>query len=822
MKTKKIIGTLPDFFLAQLLSLSFVLALTTSLGLNYPHLKIYLMIFAATLIYSLAFTNRLSSVFAASLAGLAVLIAAYIIAFRTGIEKVAVFLDDYFYWLYDFIMNSGIPDRTYQLITVVALCAAVSLFTYLFTVKKFVFYVLLITGSAIFTVQWSYYLTTSLVPFYIFLPVILVLYFKHVHSWKSASTQNEYMNAGYYTLWIIPVCVAAVLLSASLHVNDNPLQWKWLDKKINTVYNYFNKKFNYEAFDYFSVSSSGFGGKDNLLGGRVRLNKTLVLNVETPHNVYLKGISRDVYTGTKWVNSSAEMQAIGGNYNSLYEDTEEMLLGMELLTNDPQALDKYFFKDTVNITFQNLRTKSLFIPSKTFAFSPANTDLKGITDVNGSLSVAERLNKGFKYSLQLYSPKLGSKEFADVLRKSKPGLYDEYALKIQTLSDTIFTPLPQVVSSDLANASSSNTVNATASYTLPYNYSRSLRLLPQLKELQENAKAVEAKYLQLPETLPQRVRDLAVSITASSGNRYDKVKAIEQYLSGNFPYNLDVRTTPRNRDFVDYFIFDLKQGYCTYYASAMAVLARCAGIPARYVEGYMLPPKPIEEGSKKYSVSNMQAHAWVEIYFEGYGWLPFEPTSPFRSSFYLDNSIQASYSGGYSSSYEDYMEMIRRYSQGGNSGGLDIQKEEETEKYSGLFIIAVCIGAAVVLLIVLIVFNLFRSKLRLYRIMNLPSRECILKLYDYFVRILSLQGLGIRGGETALQYSQRIDGFMFYSPVKFKAVTDIFVKCRYSLNDASEKEKQLVGDFRSSFMSETRSNIGKARFFFLKCILGKI
>ena len=54
----------------------------------------------------------------------------------------------------------------------------------------------------------------------------------------------------------------------------------------------------------------------------------------------------------------------------------------------------------------------------------------------------------------------------------------------------------------------------------------------------------------------------------------------------------------------------------------MTVLARCVGLPARYVEGYMLPPSPVKDRFDAYVVTNMQAHAWTEIYFEGFGWLP--------------------------------------------------------------------------------------------------------------------------------------------------------------------------------------------------------
>lgn len=807
MKAIKVFDKLPDFFLAQLLSLSFVLALTTSLGLNYPHFKIYLMILAATFLFSIVLINRLSALIAGSVAILAIIAGIFVIAFTIGFEKFSDFLDDYFYWLSDFIANSGTPDRIYQLITVIVLCTVLSFFTYMFTVKKFLFFVLLVDGSAIFVIQWTFNLTTNITPFYLFLPGILILYFKYIHARKSAATPNEYLNTGFFTLWIIPVCVVAVLLAASMHASEKPLEWKWLDTKINSVFNYFNKQFDYEVFDYFSVSSSGFGGKDDLLGGRVRLNRTLVLKVQSPHNVYLKGVAKDVYTGTKWVSSSSETTNIGNDYKSLYNDTNEMLTGMKLLTNDKSFLVDYFFLDKVNITFQNLKTKSLFIPSKISGFVPDDKKINGMTDANGSFSVQDRLNKGFKYSVNLYSPKFGSKEFEDSLRKSKPDLYDEYLLKAK---------FPSYFSSK--SEDTSNQIVAS----LPTAIYDSSKEIKEIEALQENAKNIEANYLQLPETLPQRVRDLSISLTASSDNRYDKVKAIEQFLSNKFPYNLDVRGTPRNRDFVDYFIFDLKEGYCTYYASAMAILARCAGIPARYVEGYMLPPKPIESDSTTYLVSNMQAHAWVEVYFEGYGWLPFEPTSPFRSNFYSDKTIEASISTGYNSAYEDYMEIIKRYSMRNNSDGVELITDVEVEKTNYLLIGVIAFGAVIHIFLLILFTNLLRSKLRLYMILNLPPRECILKLYDYIIKILTIQGLGLQGGETPFQYSKRIDGFMFFSPVKFKVITDIFVKCRYGQYEATEKEKQLISDFRNSFMSETKINMGKPKFFLLKCILGKI
>ncbi|MGE5139143.1 MAG: transglutaminase domain-containing protein, partial [Rudaea sp.] len=96
---------------------------------------------------------------------------------------------------------------------------------------------------------------------------------------------------------------------------------------------------------------------------------------------------------------------------------------------------------------------------------------------------------------------------------------------------------------------------------------------------------VEQGYLALPSAIPGRVLSLARDLTAVSRTPYDRAEAIETYLR-DFPYTLDVPMPPPSRDVTDYFLFDLKRGYCDYYATAMVVLARASGLPARLVVGY--------------------------------------------------------------------------------------------------------------------------------------------------------------------------------------------------------------------------------------------
>ncbi len=132
------------------------------------------------------------------------------------------------------------------------------------------------------------------------------------------------------------------------------------------------------------------------------------------------------------------------------------------------------------------------------------------------------------------------------------------------------------------------------------------------------------RYLALPESVPQRVISLAADLTSAETNSYDQAIAIERYLR-SFPYTLDVPSPPTNQDIADYFLFDLQKGYCDYYATSMVVMARAVGLPARLATGYI--GGSFDQASGKYLVTEDLAHSWVQIYFDGYGWVDFEPTA---------------------------------------------------------------------------------------------------------------------------------------------------------------------------------------------------
>lgn len=135
---------------------------------------------------------------------------------------------------------------------------------------------------------------------------------------------------------------------------------------------------------------------------------------------------------------------------------------------------------------------------------------------------------------------------------------------------------------------------------------------------------VSGPYLDLSWVSP-RVKQLAEQVTQNCKTDYAKAQAIQNEISKRIVYNLDAAETPADRDPVDYSLFDLKQGYCTAFASSMVLMARSVGIPARYVQGYLPDARRLERDGR-YMITDADYHAWAELSFDGAGWVAFDPS----------------------------------------------------------------------------------------------------------------------------------------------------------------------------------------------------
>lgn len=142
---------------------------------------------------------------------------------------------------------------------------------------------------------------------------------------------------------------------------------------------------------------------------------------------------------------------------------------------------------------------------------------------------------------------------------------------------------------------------------------------------------VKQRNLQVPPVLSLRIRDLAQQIVNEAGavTPYDKAKAIERWLRANIEYRETPAQPPPGTELIEWTLFNSRQGYCTYYASAMVMMLRMIDIPARMAAGFA--EGTFTSNQQLYLVQERDAHTWVEVYFPSIGWVEFEPTSAQQS-----------------------------------------------------------------------------------------------------------------------------------------------------------------------------------------------
>jgi hypothetical protein len=135
---------------------------------------------------------------------------------------------------------------------------------------------------------------------------------------------------------------------------------------------------------------------------------------------------------------------------------------------------------------------------------------------------------------------------------------------------------------------------------------------------------VTANYLRVPDSVSPEVRALARQIALGRTDPYRVCKAIEAHLAQSCRYDLRAGPPPRGQDPLDYFLFESRRGYCNHFATAMTILCRLAGVPARLAVGYR--PGEIVDGLTRHAVRESDGHSWTEAYIAGAGWITFDPT----------------------------------------------------------------------------------------------------------------------------------------------------------------------------------------------------
>ncbi|MCW5849523.1 MAG: transglutaminase domain-containing protein [Anaerolineae bacterium] len=306
-------------------------------------------------------------------------------------------------------------------------------------------------------------------------------------------------------------------------------------------------------------------------------------------------------------------------------------------------------------------------------------------------------------------------------------------------------------------------------------------------------KWVRDKYLQVPESVTPRVRELARQITQGKDTPFEKALAIEAYLR-QIKYNENIASPPPGQDLVDWFLFEMREGYCDYYASAFNVLARSVGIPSRLAAGYSRGEYIAELGI--YRQHEFDAHSWPEVFFPNLGWIEFEPTAASPTPVRIDDTdpnLSSELPG------LDELERLQRdalerplnippedlFDDTLNPGDVSLNFGGDTNvRVSRL----VLIPLGLLLLAALLVVGFWVAWYRDLRGLNLMDQ-----VWEQVLRFARLLGLRVSAADTPYEVAQAVGEAVPEGQPDIERIADIYVEQRYggptrNVNDAALSE----------------------------------
>ena len=339
-------------------------------------------------------------------------------------------------------------------------------------------------------------------------------------------------------------------------------------------------------------------------------------------------------------------------------------------------------------------------------------------------------------------------------------------------------------------------------------------------------------YLQVPDDkITQRTKSLVKNIVKGLETDFEKATAIESYLRSNYEYSLNVESIPEDQEFIDYFLFEEGKGYCTYYATTMALMLRMEGIPSRYVEGY-LAKDLLEDGV--YEVKQSNAHTWVEAFIEPVGWMTFEATPAFPLEPRLENyeaigeDLETTPENNLvdNQSPDKIIEEPERYREEDFLDG-EVGSYENLPDEPDLVKSNITIEDILKILLLIIVFRVITSffiyKYKEFKVNRLPNDEKLIHYYADIISILKTLGYPQESGETHFEYAKRVaHKFSRFQEKGFIEITEIFVENKYGNTPTLDRDILDLEVYRKSLDNNLKNKLGRINYYYQKYIKVKI
>lgn len=413
---------------------------------------------------------------------------------------------------------------------------------------------------------------------------------------KNGNTQG-------YILWTAPFLLLYSMLLCLMPMQRDAYDWQWFkdiyQRAEKNIIMYAENLGNFRK-EYFNDVASGFSEESGLSGEIVKNDRQMMIlgiGWERDIPVYLAGKAFDSFNGREWENGLEGLNRTGNGIPDSMAGSERLLDALEtvyaLERYSDDAISSYYKDIRLDVSYQYFHTNYLLAPSKTWKIEDKVRRVRYHPDGFG------------------------------LLFNRKAGYGTGYTVRFCQL-DMEREEMYRFLESDIDE--DERTWNRTV-----VRFTSNGEHVP-LEELHALAKEIRVQYLPDIYISPE-TEEWLDHITADAETDIEKLKYIESALS-EMAYNTSPGGLPGKvmdeTSFLDYFLLEKREGYCVHFATAFVLLARAEGFPARYVQGFSIPAVSGPETI----VSSDMAHAWPEVYIDGKGWIPFEPTPGFGMNRY--------------------------------------------------------------------------------------------------------------------------------------------------------------------------------------------
>lgn len=547
---------------------------------------------------------------------------------------------------------------------------------------------------------------------------------------------------------------------------------------------------------YYDGSDAGIGQGTFGRQDEVRFNGDTILEAVLPafrHNIYLRTTEYNEYMGNAWSNNDTYFQNyFNGSYEEMGRSEQPQNITASILKNLRNELYVY---DTDIDVYEELVTEYKIrirhFTASDVPFAPYGTEFD--TDrMKTDIMPAKKLATAYEYDVYTAD---NLWRFCELFPTEKfLSYWNMISAKLPTIQDTVYYQL--------------------------------------LSGEEEYAAFVRKAYTQVPPNLKEVLRRYAPeTVEYDYASEMEFAGRIQRMFADNYQYTLAPGAVPPGIDGVEYFLNESRKGYCVYFASAATLIFRQAGIPARYVEGFVITPDMMREGDADgnvtVTVKDDKAHAWAEIYIAGYGWIPVEVTP----GFYAENVYvgqQQTESAAQEESGSVWEEGTTVAEQKETNADKERRDEEEESAVPGGRLIKVLSALIGILAVAFALYFLYElsGRERKKKVLALfdgkdgaGNRERVLLAWWYIEKLLSFKHITMPDNLPVFEQKQFLkEHFEFFSNEgqsdKIDGIMETYFGNKTPTDEETEETIRMARSFREWMYSDL-SSIEKVRFQYI-------